>query len=191
MALGTASSAQAQTFLDHLQDVSGGRGRVTVTQSDDIDKLVNGADVSGSAYSKSQREQQKPAADKAETGTVTAEKKGDTTATKHAADLDDEEEEAQTPVGTSQRKHKINGYRVQLYSGGNSRESKNRAYNIGNSAKRAMPEQSVYVHFNSPRWYCRMGNFRTYEEASVVLREMKDLGYTDACIVSDKISVSY
>ena len=89
------------------------------------------------------------------------------------------------------RSYKVNGYRVQVYAGGNSRADKTAAQKAGNDVKRAYPELPVYVHFYSPRWICRVGNFRSYEEANVVLARVKKLGYKQACIVSGKITVAY
>ncbi len=45
--------------------------------------------------------------------------------------------------------------------------------------------------FYSPRWICRVGNFRSYEEASHILKQLKKLGFKEACIVSGKITVAY
>ena len=49
----------------------------------------------------------------------------------------------------------------------------------------------IYVHFYSPRWICRVGNFRTYEEAHAMLVEIREMGYKQASIVKGKISVQY
>ena len=57
--------------------------------------------------------------------------------------------------------HKISGYRVQAFAGGNTRDDKQRAQQIGNAIKMKHPDQPVYVHFYSPRWICRVGNYRT------------------------------
>ena len=86
---------------------------------------------------------------------------------------------------------KITGYRVQAYSGGNSRADRQKAENIGNAIKMRFPDLPIYVHFYSPRWICRVGNFRTYQEANAVLKEIKDMGYGQACIVKGKITVRY
>lgn len=86
---------------------------------------------------------------------------------------------------------KITGYRVQAYSGGNSRADRQKAESIGNAIKQRFPDLPVYVHFYSPRWICRVGNFRTYQEANEVLAEIKDMGYRQACIVKGKITVAY
>lgn len=89
------------------------------------------------------------------------------------------------------RSYKVNGYRVQVFAGGNSRDDKIKAQNAGNAVKQAFPSQPVYVHFYSPRWICRVGNFRTYDEASAILHQVKKMGYKQACIVSGKITVAY
>ena len=86
---------------------------------------------------------------------------------------------------------KVTGYRVQAYSGGNSRADRQKAENIGNAIKMRFPDLPIYVHFYSPRWICRVGNFRTYQEANEVLKEVKSMGYRQACIVKGKITVAY
>ena len=57
--------------------------------------------------------------------------------------------------------------------------------------KLAFPGQPVYTHFYSPRWICRMGNYKTYAEAEKYLKQVKGMGYSQACIVKGKISVAY
>ena len=89
------------------------------------------------------------------------------------------------------RSYKVNGYRVQAFAGGNTRADRQKAQNIGEAIKLKFPEQPIYVHFYSPRWICRIGNFRTYEEAHAMLLEIKKMGYKQASIVKGKISVQY
>lgn len=89
------------------------------------------------------------------------------------------------------RGRKVNGYRVQAFAGGNSRQDKIKAQKAGNDIKMKFPELPIYVHFYSPRWICRVGNFRTYEEARQVLLEIKAMGYKAATIVQGKITVMY
>ena len=87
--------------------------------------------------------------------------------------------------------HKITGYRVQVFSGGNSRNDRLKAEKAGSEIKSLFPGEPVYVHFYSPRWICRMGNYRTYEEAHEVLSRVKRMGYESAIIVKGKITVQY
>lgn len=85
--------------------------------------------------------------------------------------------------------HKITGYRVQAYAGGNKRTDKQQAQQIGDAIKMRYPDQPVYVHFYSPRWICRIGNYRSYEEAAKMLKAVKAMGYKSATIVKGKITV--
>ena len=86
---------------------------------------------------------------------------------------------------------KVAGYRVQVFAGGNTRNDRIKAERIGSEIKGLFPGVPVYVHFYSPRWICRMGNYRTYEEAHAVLQRVKNNGYQSAIIVKGKITVSY
>ena len=61
----------------------------------------------------------------------------------------------------------------------------------GNNIKAHYGNVPVYVHFYSPRWICRVGNYRTYEEAHQMLVNLRNLGYTQASIVKGKITVGY
>ena len=87
--------------------------------------------------------------------------------------------------------YKVNGYRVQVFAGGNSRDARVKAEKTGREINALFPGEPVYVHFYSPRWICRMGNYRTYEEAHQILNAVKKLGYKSAIIVKGKITVPY
>lgn len=196
--------AHAQTYTQHLQEKTAGKGSVVVTQSEEIDKLVNTANVNP----KQQETTSKPKpVDKPTPTAVKTNKNQEHETTAHSNTPPHHEtttphhnntEPATTTepiVDTSKkvmrRAYKTNGYRVQVYAGGNSREDKIKAQQVGNAVKAAFPSHPIYVHFYSPRWICRMGNYRTYEEASAVLVQVKKLGYKQACIVKGKISVAY
>ena len=105
-------------------------------------------------------------------------------------------EETDTPAVDMHKKvmrgsYKVTGYRVQAYAGGNSRNDRLKAERIGNAIKMRYPDQPVYVHFYSPRWICRVGNFRSLEEARKMLAKVKAMGYRQACLVKGKITVQY
>lgn len=202
----STSAVQAQTYTSHLQQTEAGRAAVVVKHSKEIDELVNTTDVSRDGKPATSRQDDKPTRKPADTnhGTATtpinkpdsarhAETHPRTETTKPEART--EEETDQPEVDTSRkvmrRSYKTRGYRVQVFAGGNSRNDKLKAQQAGNEIKAAFPDQPVYVHFYSPRWICRMGNFRSYEEASQVLRQVQKLGYKQACIVSGTITVAY
>ena len=201
--LGIATAAKAQTYTQHLQQKQQGKASVVVTQSREIEELVNNANVSARAQEpvKKQAEpthqnntpNKKKNNQDAEPQTHNTQQHNGDTAT-HANHNKEQAHHEQTseadtePVEVDMRKkvmrrsYKVNGYRVQVFAGGNTRNDKIKAQNAGNAVKQAFPSQPVYVHFYSPRWICRMGNYRTYEEASAILHQVKKLGYKQACI---------
>lgn len=104
------------------------------------------------------------------------------------------EEEFNIPTVDMRKKvmrgaRKVTGYRVQAFAGGNTRADKNKAQQAGNAIKMRFPDQPIYVHFYSPRWICRVGNYRSLGEARRMLNAVKAMGYKSAIIVKGKISV--
>ena len=193
--IAATTGSQAQTYLETLRKDIPGQGHVTVTQSKEIDDLVNGTPTVEVAKPKAEPE--KATAKKEKKAEQTAVKETETikrpAETRTTEPVTAEADDANATIDTSKKmmrgSYKITGYRVQAFSGGNSREDKNKAREIGDAIKRRFPTQPVYVHFYSPRWTCRIGNYRTYEEASQVLREIKAMGYSGASIVKGKITV--
>lgn len=213
-ALGFLTDAAAQKYLDRLQTTGSNGATVTVTQSEEIDELVNGtttATASSAAAATSSASAGKSAAASSSSSTssapsVSTSSSATSSSTASAskptkdtsADTDERTSanpEAETGVDTSRKvmrnARKTDGYRVQVFSGGNTREDKNKAYQAGATVKNNFPDQPIYVHFYSPRWKCLMGNFTSYSDAAAVLKEVKALGYPQACIVKGKITVPY
>ncbi len=89
-------------------------------------------------------------------------------------------------------KASVAGYRIQVYAGGNSGAARNEASRIGKQVKNLFADWGVYTQFRSPRWICRVGDFKTIEEANEGLRRLKEAGtFAEAVIVRSKIVVSY
>ena len=87
-------------------------------------------------------------------------------------------------------KVKINGFRIQVYFGDNSRKGKTEAQAAGRRFRNTFPQLPVYVNFVSPHWLCRAGDFRTMEEANEMLRQIREMGiFREAVIVKSKINV--
>lgn len=84
---------------------------------------------------------------------------------------------------------KVSGYRVQVFSGGNKREDRQNAEKAGHKVKTAFPSQPVYVHFHSPRWFCRIGNFHDKKKAQEFLKKVKLAGFPQATLVSAIVTV--
>lgn len=190
--------AEAQTFTDRLQQQKAGKGTVTLHQSKEIDKLVNGRYSDPNAAG--MRPDIKP--EQPEKEKENKEKKQDRQSAQvkqtGPVRLDPEQQDNLSQDTTPdmskkvmRKSYKTTGYRVQVWAGGNSRVDRQKAEKAGMTVKRNIPGVPVYVHFYSPRWICRIGNYRTYEEAHEVLREVKQLGYPEAVIVKGKITVQY
>ena len=174
--------AQAQTFLDRLKKPTKDKAVVTVTQDAAIDKLVNGDNAANTTVTTKKTPSATTEKEPVETPTST------NTTTSPASSTPEEPDMSKKVMKNS---YKVTGYRVQAFAGGNTRSDRQKAENVGNAIKRRFPEQPIYVHFYSPRWICRVGNFRTYEEAHAMLLEIREMGYKQASIVKGKISVQY
>lgn len=199
----SSSPLSAQTtFTDRLQKSRSGEGRVTVTQDQAIEALVNEGSVTSNITVRKTATGEKtivipavkpqPSTSKSSTQIPTH------TPQQHAVDAN--QGHTETPVAAvdtvtmakkSSHTYKTTGFRVQVFAGGNSRKDRQQAERVGNELRTLFPQESVYVHFYSPRWICRMGNYRTYEEAHQQLQEVKRLGYNAATIVKGKITLPY
>ncbi len=166
--VGFAPMMAQTTFTEQLQKTVPGKGTVVLFQSQAITDLVNGIDGTAATGSKTGRE------------------------TAVTPSVPSPQDVLVDVTPTSTNKVRMNGYRIQVYSGGNSRQAKNEATMMGNRVKSLFMDLSVYTHFSSPHWICRVGDFRTYEEANEVFRQLKETGrFSEAVIVKSKVNVSY
>ena len=87
---------------------------------------------------------------------------------------------------------KTSGYRVQAYAGNNTRKAMNEAHQVAEQIKERFPDLKIYTTFNSPRWLCRVGDFRTIEEADATMRKMRATGvFKEVSIVRDQINIEF
>ena len=162
--LGTITLYAQQTFTDKLQQVVDSTGRIVLHQDKSITDLVNGSP-------------KKPAA-------KPVQKRQADSIVSHLNDSTDVDSLSLGP------KVKMNGFRIQVYFGDNSRKGKTEARAAGLRFRNSFPELPVYVSFVSPPWLCRAGDFRTMEEASDILRQIREMGiFREAVIVKSKINV--
>ncbi len=92
-------------------------------------------------------------------------------------------------VTTGQRTY-VRGYRIQVYSGDNTRKGKAEAAAMAGKVRQNFSDLPVYTHFVSPHWICRVGDFRTYEEANEYFRQLRETGlFPEAVIVRSKVAV--
>lgn len=159
-----------EKYTDYLQRQKAGKGQVVLHQSARITDLVNGVAASAAQAPASSRQG----------GSSQAE-----TAQQKPQDV--------VLSGSAQQggqRLRANGYRIQVYSGGNSRAAKTEANMMGQRVKSLFLELPVYTHFISPHWICRVGDFRTYEEANEMFQKLKETGrFGEAVIVKSKVNV--
>ena len=190
---GIVINASAQTFTQRIQQHSNGQGTVIIHQDDDINKLVNSEVLNDKQPAKSTTP---TVPSSSTTGKNNPTTKPTTPTTKPTTANTEENSETEEPAPDLTKKVmrnavKVNGYRVQAFAGGNSRKDRIEAEQVGNTIKSHFADVPVYVHFYSPRWICRVGNYRTYEEAHQMLVQLRNLGYNQASIVKGKITVQY
>ena len=163
---------QAQVkYTEEIQTQIPGQGKIVLHQSKAITDLVNGT-VPTSV----------PVAIKAEKKVSAPVAKSPQVVDSLLADTNKVQ-----PTGPRIR---MNGYRIQVYLGGNTRRGKTEAQLMKERVKGFFPELSVYAGFLSPHWICRAGDFRTYEEASEYLQKMRETGrFDEAVIIKSKINV--
>ena len=182
LCIGMALHAGAQSFTQRIQKKVEGQGTVTIHHSADIDRLVNTNNVPVTPP-----QTDKPNSGNATTATQAAPKATPTAPQTNVAESPD----SSTPKKEVRNTRKVAGYRVQAFAGGNSRRDRQMAERTRSDIKALFPQVAVYVHFYSPRWICRVGNYRTYEEAHQMLVDLQRLGYKQASIVKGTITVQY
>lgn len=85
---------------------------------------------------------------------------------------------------------KVRGFRVQVYAGNGSRVARGEAQEVAEKIKSAFPELPVYTFFQSPRWLCRVGDFRSVEEADAAMRMLRNTGhFKEVSIVREIINL--
>ncbi len=105
---------------------------------------------------------------------------------------------ANLPVYTSEdgttQYVKMRGFKIQVFSGNNQRKSKDEAYSKQKLIDNSFENIETIVYFQSPRWILRAGNFRTREEADVMLKEIAKQFPSfgkEMYIVSDIVKIPY
>ncbi len=164
--VGLTGMAQ-ERFTVRLQTASAGKGRVVLHQSAEISNLVDGASASS--------------AHRTSVGPDSIDVQsyhGVDSVLNHYSSLS----------ATGQRV-RMNGFRIQVYAGGNNRESKLRAQQMENRVSNYYPELNTYTRFVSPRWICHLGDFTSREQAMVVLEDLRSKGgFNEAIIVKSKVN---
>lgn len=85
--------------------------------------------------------------------------------------------------------HKVKGYRIQIFNGGNKGVDKKKAQEWAAKLKKQFPNMPVYVHFLTPRWMTMCGNYRTHKEAEPIKKKLIEAGFKYASIVRQQIVI--
>lgn len=153
-------------YTDYLQKRIAGRGNVVIHQDTELSDLVNGV-VSIAVSAK----------DKVK---------------KIIGEVEEQQEEEAPAVAPSGRHTTANGYRVQIVSLGSTAKDKAKAESMGRLFKNYFPGINVYVSFRSPHYVCLVGDYKTREEASEMLQQMRQTRqFGSASVVRSKINVYY
>jgi hypothetical protein len=92
------------------------------------------------------------------------------------------------PAMSKGKKIQTIGYRIQIYAGGNTRYAKEEALKAAQYVKTKFPDIPVYTEFVAPRWVCRVGDYKTIEEADQVMRMLKkSRTYKEIAILPNQI----
>ena len=184
-------SAMAQTpFTQHVRTQRAGEGKVRIIQDSIIEKVVNQPMTGKTA---------KPGKTTGKTDKTTTKPKDDT-ATHHdnaAAKHDNTEHENADDNETnkhvgSAKTTTMTAYRIQIFSGSNSHQDKQKAYDLAAKCKEKFPELSVYTKFVSPRWVCRVGDFKNLADAQNYASKIRAAHFTrEVRIVKTTIRVKH
>lgn len=166
--LGALNVSAQETYTEKLQQTVESAGKIVLHQEKAVTDLVNGVmKKSISSTSSSSRKLQPDS----------------------IAPKDSVERVVTDTLLRRGIKVKMNGYRIQVYFGDNSRKGQSEARAAGLRFRNYFPGHSVYVSFNSPHWLCRVGDFRTNEEAREMLKQIRELGiFREAVVVKSKIN---
>lgn len=159
----------AQTISDKVTKSADGEGTVIIYQAAYLKALLDGTE-----YPPRVIEKPKPIVVPLDT----------------IADKTEKEEAPKKYVNPNPVKKIKIGYRVQIYSGNNSRGAREKAYAAGRMFKGSYTNIPVYVHFVTPHWTCSVGNFQNLEDARRFLAQIKSSGrFRTANVVRTRITV--
>lgn len=190
----------------------GAQGTVTVTQSEDIDALVNGK-KNAKINKKKQQPQSQGTVRKPSMPSISTPRVEPRITPPDISSSPNTESYPRTKLvrkkvrralvdpidGTAVKQtvtkrvwkgiKKVRGFRVLAYSGGNTRVARQEAERWGQKAKEILQTEPIYVHFYSPRWMCQIGNYTSYEQARKVMRRLKKEGFTQANVIRTMVTI--
>lgn len=172
------------------------KGKLTVIQDPTIAELVNKKIVPPAA---TEKKTSTPASKAAPTEKKAATEQGEPRQDDSAAQKKEAPKPAarksvrQTAEGTYLERQRYNsqGFRIQIFTGGNSRQDKVKAQQVQQKCRQRFPELSTYVHFYTPHWVCRVGDFQKRADAQRYVNKLRSSGITsEVRIVKSNIFIA-
>ena len=146
LCIGICTNADAQSFTQRIQKTTKGKATITIHQDASIDELVNNTSVNGSSPDQTSNKTTHAKT----TPTTTSTTKPATTeiiANTDNSNKQEDNDDSDLSKKVIRNGHKVMGYRVQAFAGGNSRADRQKAEQIGNSIKSQFQNEPIYVHF--------------------------------------------
>lgn len=166
------------TYTDKLRKVEQGKGTVIIKQTEQIEQIVNNTVPAKPTVIHVQKEE-KPR-------THTVENK----ATESGKANETVKRPPKQGNYTARGRHKARGYRICIFTGGNSRADKTKAMQVGDQCRKKFPELSVYTNFVAPRWVTYVGDFRTRHDADKYVKLIRSARFTyEVRIVSGEVNL--
>lgn len=198
---GTSLSVQSQTtYTAFLRRYEAGKGMIVINQSAQIEQIVN--NVLPATHNTPSHEQAVQRPDRQESRTVTHPDTDNTrnkTASEHSLPANRENHESTAGHAASDHRthvnrlrHKARGYRICIFTGGNTRADKTRALQMGQKCRQKFPELATYTSFIAPRWVTHVGDFKTQQEAQKYVRLIRRAHFTyEVRIIGSEVNLPY
>ena len=178
----------AQVFTERLRQQRDGQGRLVIIQDSILDQIINNTKISTSTSARGSHPVKQKQQPQKKVETIPARKQESYVQTHKTEEESKVHEEAKARVVQEARqkterlktardlaaennvyiaraRYQATGFRIQVYTGGNSRNDKAKAQQLQMRCRQAFPELSAYVHFISRHWVCRVGDFKDRNEA--------------------------
>lgn len=205
-----------KTYTEKLRQNEAGKGTIIINHSPEIDEVVNAKTSERDTKETTPIKKQETRPEKAATKNTskntghnesehthnTAGK--DTKATNHANDKAEAQHKTTGRKDTPKRenesshsyisraRHKVRGFRICIFTGGNSRADKQKAIQMGQKCREKFAELAVYPSFEAPRWVTHVGDFKTRQEAQKYVTKIRRAHFTyEVRIVASEVNVPY
>lgn len=197
-------SAQ-NTYTEKLRKNDPNKGSIIINHSSEIDDAVNGtskkkAGSTSTPVTKTTGNDKKQQAEKHEEkhakGDSNENKGKEHNATEHKKSTTASNNNTSKTNGqkhyVTRARHKARGFRICIFTGGNTRADKIKAIEMGQKCRNLFKELAVYPSFEAPRWVTHVGDFKTRQEAQKYVTRIRRARISyEVRIVSSEVNVPY